>query len=135
MAIRGHAEKNGNLYHLLLHMAKYDSDLQLWIDDCRYISHDVINKLIALMGQRLLRQILHNIQQVSPPWYGLMADEATDAANKELLNITIRWVVDNYEINEDPIGHLIAFLPLVLTSFALEVKMCFYTVNYSSLSL
>jgi len=83
MAIRGHAEKDGNLYHLLFHMAKYDSDLQQWIDDYRYMSHDIITELIALMGQRLLRQILHNIQQVSPPWYGLMADEASDAANKE----------------------------------------------------
>jgi len=61
MAIRGHAEKDGNLYHLLLHMAKYDSDLQQWIDNYRYMSHDIITKLIALMGQSLLRQILHNI--------------------------------------------------------------------------
>jgi len=57
MAIRGHAEKDGNLYHLLLHMAKYESDLQLWIDDYRYMSHDIITELIALMGQRLLRQL------------------------------------------------------------------------------
>jgi len=56
------------------------------------------------LGQRLLRQILHNIQQVSSPWYGLLADEATDAANKEQLNVTIRWVDDDYKINEDSIG-------------------------------
>jgi len=71
------------------------------------MSHDIITELIALMGQRLLRQLLHNIQQVSPPWYhwyGLMADEASDSANKEQLNVTIRWVDDDYEVNEDLIG-------------------------------
>ena len=36
-------------------------------------------------------------------WLSLLADEATDAANKEQLNVTIRWVDDDYEINEDPI--------------------------------
>jgi len=79
------------------------------MDDNRYMSHYIINELIVLMGQRLLRQMLHNIQHNSPIWYGLMADEATDAANKVQLNVTIRWVDDSYEINEDPIG--LFFLP------------------------
>ena len=45
--------------------------------------------------------------------------------------MTIRWVDDSYEINEDPIG-LFAYLLLLLTSFALELKMSFYAVNYPS---
>lgn len=38
------------------------------------------------------------------PWYALIADEATDVANHEQLNLSIRWVSDDYEISEDPVG-------------------------------
>ena len=81
--MRSYKKKHGNLYHLLLLLA--NNDLQMWINENNnyYLSHDIITDLIVLIGQTLLRQILHNIQQVSQPWYGLIADEATDAANRE----------------------------------------------------
>ena len=35
---------------------------------------------------------------------GKIADEATDVSNREQLNLSIRWVNDNYEVSEDLVG-------------------------------
>jgi len=47
MAVCGHAEKDGNLYHLLLLMAKTDSELQFWLEDNKYMysPHEIITEL------------------------------------------------------------------------------------------
>ena len=36
--------------------------------------------------------------------YAVIGDEATDVVNREQLNLSIRWVNDDYEVNEDPVG-------------------------------
>jgi len=54
--------------------------------------------------QSLLHSLLQNIKQNSLAWYGIMGDEASDIANREQLNISIRWVNEFYEISEDPVG-------------------------------
>jgi len=41
---------------------------------------------------------------VGPAWFSVIADEATDIASSEQMSIVIRWVSDNYDIHEDPIG-------------------------------
>jgi len=59
---------------------------------------------VTLMDNTLLRSLLHNITQNSPVWYAIMGDEASDVANREQLKISIRWVNELYEINEDLVG-------------------------------
>ena len=56
------------------------------------------------MGLTILRTLLDSIKSSSPSWYALITDEATDVANHEQLNLSIRWVSDDYEISEDPVG-------------------------------
>ena len=68
------------------------------------MSHDIVTEQITLMGNTLLRSLLQNIKQNSPTWYTIMGDEASDIANREQLNISIRWVNESYEISEDPVG-------------------------------
>ena len=48
-----------------------------------------------MMGQSVLRKLLRNIKRVTPHWFGIIADEATDVSNREQLNLSIRWVNDN----------------------------------------
>ena len=54
------------------------------------------------MGHDLLRQLLSSIHGAT--WYAILADETADIANQEQLSVSIRWVGDAYEINEDFIG-------------------------------
>jgi len=39
-----------------------------------------------------------------PAWFAIITDETTDAVHTEQLNLSIRWVSDDYEVYEDPIG-------------------------------
>ena len=56
------------------------------------------------MGLNVARSLLSMIKETSPFWYGIIADEAKDVAHKEQLNVSIRWLSNDYDIHEDPIG-------------------------------
>ena len=45
-----------------------------------------------------------NIKKCVPAWYATIADEATDVAKREQLNLSIRWVNHDYEVSEDSVG-------------------------------
>ena len=57
-----------------------------------------------MMGLSVLRSLLASIKKCSPSWYSIIGDEATDVVNREQLNLSIRWVNDDYGVNEDPVG-------------------------------
>ena len=106
LAVRGHnRDQEGNLRQLLIMMSKETSSvMRQWLTEKKYMSPEVVNELISMMGQSVLRKLLCNIKRVTPHWFGIIADEATDVSNREQLNLSIRWVNDNYEVFEDPVG-------------------------------
>lgn len=134
LAIRGHTETEGNLYQLLQLMAVYDSEVVSWLEERKYFSPLIVNEQITIMGLSTLRALLNSIKKCSPTWYAIIVDEATDVANREQLNLSIRWVNNDYEINEDPVGlyclpntkaETIHFVVLdILTRCSLSLEMC-----------
>ena len=64
----------------------------------------VINELATLMGNTLLQNSLERINLNSPSCYSIIADETTYVVNCEQLNVSIRWVNDDYKVFEDPLG-------------------------------
>lgn len=50
-----------------------------------------MSSFLCMMGQTVLRKLLANIKRVTPHWFGIIADEATDVSNREQLNLSIRW--------------------------------------------
>ena len=98
---RGHEEIEGNLMQLLLLRANDCSGLKQYVENGKYLSHDVINEMISLMSNQVLRKLLSEIREAQ--FYSLIADEATDVANKEQLCMTIRWVDKSFEIHETPV--------------------------------
>ena len=57
------------------------------------------------MGHSVLRTLLKQMKEsIGPAWFSLIADEATDINQAEQLNVSIRWVDDNYCGYEDPIS-------------------------------
>ena len=101
LAIRGHEEMNGNLMQLLLLQAKGNCALQSFITDKHYLSNDIINEIIKLMGRTVLQQLLVEIRKAG--WFSLIADETTDVSHKEQLCIAIRWVDNLFQINKMPL--------------------------------
>ena len=102
LAIRGHRETEGNLMQLLYLQSSECPQLGRWLKNQQYLSPEIINEFITLMGNDLLRQLLSSIRQAT--WYAVIADETADVANHEQLSLSIRWVGEEYDINEDFIG-------------------------------
>lgn len=101
LAIRGHEEVNSNLMQLLLLQAKSNSTFQSFINDKHYLSNEIINEMIRLMGRTVLQQLLVDIRKAG--WFSLIADETTDVSHKEQLCIAIRWIDNLFQINETPL--------------------------------
>ena len=54
------------------------------------------------MGHSVLCSILKEIQMAG--WYSIMVDEATDISRNEQMCLCVRWVDEEYSVNEDTIG-------------------------------
>ncbi|XP_035690920.1 zinc finger MYM-type protein 1-like [Branchiostoma floridae] len=104
LAIRGHHDKDGNLYHLLQTWADDSEVVRSWLHQGRFMSHDHINELINLMGNDVLRSVLARIKGSNPAYFAIIADEATDVSCNEQLNISVRYVDHDYEVHEDSLG-------------------------------
>ena len=54
------------------------------------------------MAKHILEEIASHIQQST--FFSLMADETTDAANKEQLVVVYRWIDDEFTVYEEFVG-------------------------------
>ena len=106
LPFRGHYEDvesfEGNLYQLLLLQAQDCPEMKTWLRKKEYISPEIINEIIMIMGQSVLRELLGEIK--SSLWFSILADEATDISHHEQMSLSIRWVDDGYTIHEDTLG-------------------------------
>ena len=95
---------NSNLIQLLKTRSEDVPELNEWVRNGQYLSPPIINELIEMMGNTLLRGILKDIKDNSG-LFSLLADESRDISNKEQLTCILRWVsLPDLEINEDFIG-------------------------------
>lgn len=92
----------GYLYKLLLLRAEDCPELKTWVYKKEYTSPDIVNEIITIMGNSVLRQILCQIKTSS--WFSIIADEATDISRKEQMSLSIRWTDNNYDVYEECIG-------------------------------
>ena len=106
LPLRGHREDaeslSGNLYQLLLLQAKYCPEMISWINKREYISPEIINDIISLMGNRVLHNILTDVRESL--WYSVIVDEATDVSHNEQMSVSLRWTDQNYETQESTVG-------------------------------
>ena len=104
LAIRGHEENEGYLSQLLRLRSADNPDMLQWLKDGKYLSPDILNEMIKLMADNVLRELLVEIR--SARFYAVQADETTDASSNEQMCVAIRWTDKEYSIFEDPIGLL-----------------------------
>ena len=63
LALRGHSETEGNLMQLLLLRTSDQPELKLYMDDGKYLSHDIINELVSMMGAYVLKEVLSDVKK------------------------------------------------------------------------
>ncbi|KAK3095241.1 hypothetical protein FSP39_012040 [Pinctada imbricata] len=104
MATRGHHDSEGNFIQLLRLRAEDNPLLQTLIENGRYLSPEIVNEQISLIGQNILRHLLDSVK--TSKWYSVMADECMDVSYEEQLVICVRWVDSDLQIHEDMLGLL-----------------------------
>ena len=97
IAVRGDGdEENSNFIQLFKLRGEDDPKFAKWLEKKtdKYVSADIQNELLKVMGLQVLRDIgaaLHNAEFYS--FYSLV-DETTDIPNKEQAVLCFRWVSD-----------------------------------------
>ena len=97
-------EDNSNFMQLLMLRAEDNPGIHDWLKrkNDTYTSKEIQNEIIKLMAHACLRQICAELQAAK--YYTIMADETTDAGNKEQLVIVFRCVDDELQIHEHFVG-------------------------------
>ncbi|XP_025107400.1 zinc finger MYM-type protein 1-like [Pomacea canaliculata] len=122
LPIRGHDDDEGNLHQCL----KICFSEHKWTEDGRYLSPEIVNELIQIMAHSILRSVLADIRQAN--WFAILADETRDISNREQLVICIRWVTEQYEVVEEPVGLLQLDNSSAVTIFS-ALKDCLIRLN------
>ncbi len=65
MAIRGNEELESNLYQLLKTRSEDVPNLKKWLEEGQYTSPTIVNELIEMMGNDVLRSILEDVRSNS----------------------------------------------------------------------
>lgn len=130
--LRGHSDQEGNLQQLLRVRAAESPGIEEWLNNGRYTSHDISNKIIKLMGNNILRRLLDEVRGAG--FYAVLTHETRDARSKEQLVVCLRWVDKNFDIYQEPIGlfnvpetnatTLFTCIKDILTRCALSIQMC-----------
>ena len=106
LSLHGHNEDvqsmEGKMYQLLLLQAQECPDMHTWLCKKEYTSPEIVNELITIIGQMLLRQLLSEIR--CSLWFSIVTDEATDISHQEQMSLSVRWVDDNYMTHKDTVG-------------------------------
>ena len=103
-SLQGKTEIESNLRQLLKLRAEDVPELLEWVENGRYLSHDIINELINMMGNAVLRSIVADLRKKSQ-LFSLIADESRDISNKEQLTCVLRWIsTTDLSVHEDFLG-------------------------------
>ena len=105
LALRGDGkEEDGNFIQLLYLRSEDDPSIRRYLQKAtdKYSSRHIQNELLQVMALKVTREIASAIRTAS--YYTLMADEVTDASNREQVVVCIRWVDEEFEAHEEFIG-------------------------------
>ena len=105
IAIRGDGdEENPNFIQLFKLRGEDDPKFAKWLEKKtdKYVSADIQNELLKVMGLQVLRDIATSLH--SAEFYSIMVDETTDVSSKEQAVLCFRCVSDDLIAHEDFVG-------------------------------
>ena len=113
---KGASEVNSNFNQLYTLQAEDNQFLLDWMNKTgdKWTTKDPQNELMKIMALGVLRDIASEIKGAD--FFTIMADEATDSANKTQLTLNIRWVDDDLYCHEDTIKTVLIRMTLNLRS-------------------
>ena len=105
LAIRGDGDEMDSNFHQLLILKGFDDvtiHALLAKKQDKYTSLQIQNELLQTMALSIIRDIALSIREAK--YFTIMADEVTDASNREQVVVCFRWVDSDFEPHEDFVG-------------------------------
>jgi len=105
LALRGGGDDvDSNFRQLVRMQASENPQFADWLKRKKdvYTSPEIQNEIIRIMAQKVLREIISDVQQ--SPFICVMVDETTDNSNKEQMVLVLRRVSDNLDVFEEFVG-------------------------------
>ncbi|XP_068762515.1 zinc finger MYM-type protein 1-like [Montipora capricornis] len=97
---------DGNFDYFIEWKSRFDSILRNHLDssprNARYLSPQIQNELISCLGDEIRESVVKQIEKSK--FYSVMADETTDESTKTQLSICVRYLTDNFEVEEAFLG-------------------------------
>ena len=98
--------EDGNFDYFIEWKSRFDSILRNHLDsssrNARYLSPQIQNELISCLGDEIRESVVKQIEKSK--FYSVMADETTDESTKTQLSICVRYLADNFEVEEAFLG-------------------------------
>lgn len=101
LAFRGHStDEASNLQQFLEVRAEDVPELKVWLNRGKstWLSHDIVNEIIKLMADKILRKHLTVVKNVQ--YYALMIDETSDISRLEQVSVCLRIVHSDLSVEE-----------------------------------
>ena len=135
LALRGDGdEHDGNFLQLLKLKGEDDPAMIDWLKRKanKYTSHQSQNNILRIMAMNVLREVTLSLQQ--SPFITLMMDETTDISNKEQSVMVLRWVSEDFEVNEEFLGlYHVPSIDAATLTIAAKDTLCRMNVPLSKL--
>ncbi|XP_069502344.1 zinc finger MYM-type protein 1-like [Ambystoma mexicanum] len=134
LAIRGHTDEDSNLNAILSLRGRDVPELQTWLQRTEYkwMSHDIVNEMLAIMSHNLLRGLMKEIHDAK--FFSIILDETADVSIKEQVSVVFRIAKEDLQVEEIFLGFyqtssttsqtLFAILKDVLLRFGYDMENC-----------
>lgn len=69
-----------------------------------YLSKTFQNEIIEILGSVILDKIVSSVKKAN--YFSIIADEAHDQSNKELMSVVLRYIDSELDVKEDFVGYV-----------------------------
>jgi hypothetical protein len=104
LPIRGHTDKSGNLYELIMLRSSDNPEVESSLKRERFVytSHEIQNEVLQLMAHSVLRSLIADISKARI--FSLIVNETTDQSTDEQVSVCVRYVDDEMQPYEVFLG-------------------------------
>ena len=100
--LRGHIPERSNIHSILNILRQHDPILDNFLKaslrHAQYISPQIQNEFIQLIGQQIQRSILADVREAK--WFGFIADETPDVSRIQQVSLSVRYITTEAEMKE-----------------------------------
>ena len=99
MPIRGKTDQNSNIHQFNLDKSRSDKNLDLFMRENKYFSHEILNEQEQLIILNARRTLVNEINEHA--FYSIICDESCEISKCEQLSFSVRTCSEDFNISEN----------------------------------